>query len=96
MRDEHDATRDQTHTPGTEDTTTGQATTHNSTHHTPRRAYTVREVAALLGISRESVFGLLRTGQLRSILIGKRGRRVTDVQLDAYLRTLEGRPPDGP
>jgi excisionase family DNA binding protein len=61
-----------------------------------RKAYTVREVAAILGISRESVFGLLRTGQLRSILIGKRGRRVTNVQLDAYLRSLEGRPPDGP
>src|SRR5947208_3337854 len=59
-----------------------------------RKAYTVREVAELLGISRESVFGLLRSGELRSILIGKRGRRVTDTQLDAYLRSMEGRPPD--
>lgn len=78
----HDAEKN--NVPGTDTNTT-----------VPRKVYTVREVAALLGISRESVFALLRTGQLRSILIGKRGRRVTDTQLDAYLRCLEGRPPDG-
>lgn len=52
-----------------------------STFAPARMVYTVREVAAMLGISRESVFGLLRTGQLRSILIGKRSRRVTGTQL---------------
>jgi excisionase family DNA binding protein len=72
----------------------------NTQHHaagpTVRKVYRVREVAAILDISREQVFALLRTGELGSILIGKRGRRITDVQLDAYLRSLEGRPPDGP
>jgi excisionase family DNA binding protein len=67
----------------------------NATDTTPRKVFKVKEVAALLGISRESVFALLRTGQLGSILIGKRGRRVTSRQLDAYIRSLEGRPPDG-
>lgn len=59
------------------------------------KLFKVMEVAALLGISRESVFGLLRTGQLGSVLIGKRGRRVTVGQLDAYLASLEGQPTDG-
>lgn len=81
-------------------TTNRESTESPSTHETEptsaptRRVYTVREVAEILGISRESVFALLRAGHLRSILIGKRGRRVTDIQLDAYLRSLEGRPPD--
>lgn len=61
----------------------------------PRKAFTVLEVAAILGISRESVFALLRTGKLRSVLIGKRNRRVTSAQLDAYLDSLETQPPDG-
>jgi excisionase family DNA binding protein len=66
-----------------------------TTEITPRKAYTVREIAAILGISRDSVFGLIRTGELKSVLIGKRGRRVTATQLDAYLRSLENKPPDG-
>jgi excisionase family DNA binding protein len=54
-----------------------------------KAAYSVSEVAEQLGISRESVFRLLRAGELGSILIGKRGRRVTAGQLDDYLRKLE-------
>jgi excisionase family DNA binding protein len=54
-----------------------------------KTVFTVAEVAAYLGISRESVFRLLRAGELGSILIGKRGRRVTREQLDDYLRKLE-------
>lgn len=63
-----------------------------STDLTPVKLFTVKEVAALLGISRDSVFGLLRTGQLRSVLIGKRGRRVTPAQLNAYITALENNP----
>ena len=60
------------------------------------KVYTVLEVAEILGVSREKVFALLRTKELGSILIGKRGRRIREVHLDAYLRSLEDRPPDGP
>jgi excisionase family DNA binding protein len=51
--------------------------------------YTVDQVAEALGISRGNVFTLIRTGELASILIGKRGRRVTEDQLNAYIKKLE-------
>ncbi|POM23633.1 Helix-turn-helix domain protein [Actinomadura rubteroloni] len=53
------------------------------------RVYTVLEVAELLGVSRDTVFALLRTGELRSIRIRERGRRVTHGQLRAYLKRRE-------
>ena len=41
------------------------------------QAYTVEQVADMLHIGRDKVYYLLRTGQLRSIKIGK-SRRITD------------------
>ena len=41
------------------------------------QAYTVEQVADMLHIGRDKVYYLLRTGQLRSIKIGKL-RRITD------------------
>jgi excisionase family DNA binding protein len=43
----------------------------------------------MLNISRDKVYYLLRTRQLRSIKIGK-SRRITDVHLAAFLASLEG------
>jgi excisionase family DNA binding protein len=60
----------------------------------PEKLLKVREVAEMLGVSRETVFGLLRTGRLRSVLVGQRGRRVTPAQLQAYIASLEHVEPD--
>ncbi len=51
-------------------------------------AYTVEQVAKMLHISRDKVYYLLRTGQLRSIKIGKL-RRITDQQLAELIASLE-------
>ncbi|MFG1998195.1 helix-turn-helix domain-containing protein [Spirillospora sp. NPDC048911] len=52
------------------------------------QAYTVEQVAEILQIGRDKVYFLLRTGQLRSIKIGKL-RRITDKQLAEFIATLE-------
>ena len=51
------------------------------------QAYTVEEVADLLHVGRDKVYCLLRTGQLRSIKIGKL-RRITDQQLTEFIASL--------
>jgi excisionase family DNA binding protein len=53
------------------------------------QAYTVEQVAKMLNISRDKVYYLLRTRQLRSIKIGK-SRRITDAHLAAFIAPLEG------
>ena len=52
------------------------------------QAYTVEQVAKMLNISRDKVYYLLRTRQLRSIKIGK-SRRITDHQLADFIAGLE-------
>ncbi len=52
------------------------------------RAYTVEEVADLLHVGRDKIYYLLRTGQLRSIKIGK-SRRITEEHLAAFVAALE-------
>jgi len=52
------------------------------------QAYTVEQVAEILHVGRDKVYGLLRTGQLRSIKIGK-SRRITDEQLAEFIAALE-------
>jgi excisionase family DNA binding protein len=54
----------------------------------PLQAYTVEQVAKMLNISRDKVYYLLRTRQLRSIKIGK-SRRITDQHLAAFIASLE-------
>jgi len=54
----------------------------------PLQAYTVEQVAKMLHISRDKVYYLLRTRQLRSIKIGK-SRRITDQHLAAFIASLE-------
>jgi excisionase family DNA binding protein len=53
------------------------------------QAYTVEQVAKMLNISRDKVYYLLRTRQLRSIKIGK-SRRITDSHIAAFVASLEG------
>ncbi len=52
------------------------------------QAYTVEQVAKMLNISRDKVYYLLRTRQLRSIKIGK-SRRITDQYLADFIASLE-------
>jgi excisionase family DNA binding protein len=51
-------------------------------------AYTVEQVADMLTIGRDKVYYLLRTGQLRSLKIGKL-RRITNAHLDEFLTAAE-------
>jgi excisionase family DNA binding protein len=52
------------------------------------QAYTVEQVAEILSIGRDKVYFLIRTGQLRSIKIGKL-RRITDRHLAEFVTSLE-------
>ena len=52
------------------------------------QAYTVEQVAKMLHIGRDKVYELLRTGQLRSIKIGKL-RRITEEHLADFIASLE-------
>ena len=52
------------------------------------QAYTVEQVAKMLHISRDKVYYLLRTSQLRSIKIGK-SRRITDRHLAYFIDSLD-------
>jgi len=52
------------------------------------KAYTVEQVAEMLHVGRDKVYYLLRTGQLRSIKIGKL-RRITQQQLAEFVASLE-------
>ncbi|MGN9784948.1 helix-turn-helix domain-containing protein [Nonomuraea sp. ZG12] len=52
------------------------------------QAYTVEQVAEMLSVGRDKVYFLLRTGQLKSIKIGKL-RRITDHHLAEFVSSLE-------
>lgn len=55
------------------------------------QAYTVEQVAKILHVGRDKVYYLLRTGQLRSIKIGKL-RRITNQHLAEFIASLEDEP----
>jgi excisionase family DNA binding protein len=55
------------------------------------QAYTVEQVAEILHIGRDKVYALLRTGQLRSIKIGKL-RRITSRHIAEFIASLEEQP----
>ena len=52
------------------------------------QAYTVEQVAEMLHVGRDKVYYLLRTGQLRSLKIGKL-RRITEQQLAEFIASLD-------
>ena len=52
------------------------------------QAYTVEQVAKMLHVGRDKVYYLLRTGQLRSLKIGKL-RRITEQQLADFVASLD-------
>jgi excisionase family DNA binding protein len=58
-----------------------------------QRLCRIDEVIAVLGLGRTAVFDLIRTGELRSVTIG-RSRRVPADWLDDYIETLKARAED--
>jgi excisionase family DNA binding protein len=52
------------------------------------QAYTVEQVAKILHVGRDKVYYLLRTGQLRSIKIGKL-RRITEQHIAEFIAFRE-------
>ncbi|GAB1819312.1 helix-turn-helix domain-containing protein [Herbidospora mongoliensis] len=52
------------------------------------KAYTVEQIAEILSVGRDKIYYLLRTGQLKSIKIGKL-RRITDQHLADFVSSLE-------
>ena len=52
------------------------------------QAYTVEQVAEMLHVGRDKIYYLLRTGQLRSLKIGKL-RRITEQQLADFIASLD-------
>ncbi|GHH56993.1 excisionase family DNA-binding protein [Lentzea cavernae] len=57
----------------------------------PRILLRVEEAARRLSISRTTMFGLLKSGEIDSVLIG-RLRRIPTTALDAYTATLAAGP----
>lgn len=62
----------------------------------PRVMLTPEQAAEVLGIGRTSVFALIKSGELRSLLIG-RLRRIPVDEIDAYITHLatQQRPTEG-
>ena len=54
----------------------------------PRQMLTVEQAAQALGIGRTTMFGLIKAGELESVLIG-RLRRVPADAIDAYTARLQ-------
>lgn len=59
---------------------------------TQRLAYTVKEAAHLLSLSRSLVYELINAGKIETIRIG-RARRITSRQLEAYINGCEEQRP---
>ena len=53
-----------------------------------RLQYTVGEAADLLALSRAQLYRLIETQEIASVKIGK-CRRITNAQLDAFIRKVE-------
>ena len=61
----------------------------------PETAFlTVPQVAQLLSIGRSKTYELILSGEIPSLLIGKRSRRISASLLEAYIKKLENGNPD--
>ncbi|HZL03757.1 MAG TPA: helix-turn-helix domain-containing protein [Cellulomonas sp.] len=58
----------------------------------PRMMLSVAEVAAELGCGRDTVYTLLASGQLPSVLVGERLRRIRRPDLERYIEGLPTSP----
>ena len=60
-----------------------------------RMMLSVAEVAHELGCGRDTVYALLASGQLRSVRVGERLRRIRRPDLTAYIEALPDEPVPG-
>lgn len=60
----------------------------NQPNQPTRLAYTVKEAALLLSLSRSLVYELINSGRIETIKIG-RARRITSGQLERYIQGCE-------
>lgn len=67
---------------------TQQSTGETSQRLAPR-AVSVEAAAELLGVGRTTMFGLIRSGEVRTVTIGRR-RLVPVTEVDAYVDRLRG------
>jgi excisionase family DNA binding protein len=56
---------------------------------TPRKAYTLKEVASTLGIHYSSVWRLVARGKLRTIGGMKRNRLIPESELNRFLQSFD-------
>lgn len=56
----------------------------------PLRAFTVREVAEQLGISTRTVWVLIQRGELKRVKVTSRVARVTERELERFIRAKGG------
>jgi excisionase family DNA binding protein len=54
------------------------------------RALKIREVSQILGICPRTVWRLIERGELRSVVLSGRARRIFDQDLDDYLSRFRG------
>ena len=57
-----------------------------------RMMLSVNEVAAELGCGRDTVYTLLASGRLQSVVVGERLRRIRRPDLEQYIASLPARP----
>jgi excisionase family DNA binding protein len=62
----------------------------------PDRLLTVAQVQDRLRRGRRDVYALLKSGELSSVLLGPRSRRIRESDLDAYIAALRNQRPDEP
>jgi excisionase family DNA binding protein len=53
------------------------------------RLYTIPQVCQHLGHGRTRVYELIRSGQLPSVVVGPRARRVRESDLDRFIASLD-------
>lgn len=59
------------------------------------RLLTVEQAAQVLGVGRTSTYQLIASGELPSVVVGRRSRRVRQSDLDTYIASLEPQPASG-
>ena len=62
----------------------------------PKKSYKVKEVAVMLGCTIENVYRIIKAGQLKAFKIGPAQTyvRVTDIELDDYIKRMAVVPED--
>lgn len=60
-----------------------------STKVVQKEAFDVTEAMQILGISRQTLYDLLNSGELRSFILGRRRRKISRRALEEYIAKAE-------